>query len=244
MINRKAILAIIPARSGSKGLPHKNVVDLCGKPLLGWPIQAAMKSKYVDKVIVSTDDEDIAKTARAEGAEVPFIRPAELASDTATSISVIEHAISFHKSHGQNYDYIILLEPTSPLTDSEDIDKAMELLDSSRTIADAIVGVSKLEQSHPLFTVVIDDQGLIKPFYKQDYATPIRRQDLSTHYFFDGSLYISDKSVLLERKSFYHDRTLPYIVPKWKAFEVDDLVDLICIKAIMHNLHVIKVSDK
>jgi len=244
MINNKTLLAIIPARSGSKGLPGKNVVTLCGKPLLGWPIKAARKSKYVDKVIVSTDDEYIAKIAKEEGAETPFIRPTELATDTATSISVIEHAISFEELHGHKYHYIVLLEPTSPLTDNEDIDEAMEKLDSNRPIADAIVGVSKLEQADPLFTIVINQAGIIQPCHEREFSLPKRRQDISEHYFFDGSLYISDISVLLERKTFYHDRTLPYIVPKWKAFEVDDIVDLICIEAIMNKLNMIKGSDK
>jgi CMP-N,N'-diacetyllegionaminic acid synthase len=244
MINNKKILAIIPARSGSKGLPGKNVINLCGKPLLAWPILAAKKSRYVDEIIVSTDDEYIAEKAREVGAEVPFIRPAELASDTATSISVIEHAISFQGSRGQTYHYLILLEPTSPLTDNEDIDKALELLDSNRINADAIVGVSKLEQAHPLFTIVINEAGLIQPYCNEKFSSPARRQDISEHYFFDGSLYISDIAVLLKRKSFYHDRTLPYIVPKWKAFEVDDIIDLICIEAIMNRLSILKGNDK
>jgi len=236
MINGKSVLAIIPARGGSKGLPGKNVVDLCGRPLMGWPIKAAKNSKYVDRVIVSTDNEEIAQIARKQGAEVPFLRPPELALDISTTISVLNHAIAFTKREGLNYGYCLLLEPTSPLTESSDIDKALEKLDSNRDIASSIVGVSKIESTHPLFDVLINKKGLIKPYLGDDFSKVGRRQELSDLYFLEGSLYIADTIVLLEKKSFYHDRTLPYIVPKWKSIEVDEILDLIFVEAIMKNI--------
>jgi len=213
---------------------------MCGKPLIGWPINAARNSIYVDKIIVSTDDLDIAKVARNLGADVPFMRPSELASDTASSYSVIEHAISFMTRNDEFYDYIILLEPTSPTTESSDIDAAMDILTSSRNIADSIVGVAKVEGSHPAFSMSIDRTGLIKPFACDNFKSAGRRQDLVSLYHFDGSLYISDVGTLLKKKTFYHDRTLPYIVPKWKSFEIDDIVDFFCVESIIKNIDTIK----
>ncbi len=240
MIERKKLLALIPARGGSKGLPRKNIIDLCGRPLLGWPIQTASKSKYVDRILVSTDDPEIAEIATAQGAEVPFIRPTELATDTATSYSVIEHAISYLAKKEQHYDYILLLEPTSPLTEVQDVDEAMEKLHANRKTADSIISVSKVEAAHPVFDVTIGEDGLIHPFLMPGFQAAGRRQDISDIYFFDGSLYISDLQIYMEKKSFYHDRTLPHIVPRWKSFEVDDVMDLICVEAILNNINKIR----
>lgn len=240
MINDKKILGIVPARGGSKGLPRKNIISLCGRPLLGWPIQTAKGSRFIDRVIVSTDDYEIAEKAIEQGAEVPFIRPAALASDKASSFSVVEHALSFLTAKGDIYDYIVLLEPTSPLTESEDIDAALEILHKSREIADSIISVSKMEGAHPAFNVVIQETGIIVPFCSSEFSSPIRRQDISDVYFFDGSLYISDVKVYLERKTFCHEKTLAYVTPKWKSIEVDDIVDLICVEAIIKNIETIK----
>jgi N-acylneuraminate cytidylyltransferase/CMP-N,N'-diacetyllegionaminic acid synthase len=244
MIEGKSVLAIIPARGGSKGLPRKNIVSLCGKPLIAWPIQAAKQSAYVDKVVVSTDDSEIADMARQEGAEVPFLRPSELATDTATSISVIEHVIDFLSGQGDQFDYCVFLEPTSPLTEADDVNKALHTLNLKREIADAIVGVSRVISSHPVFDVTIDSNGLIRPFLANGFSSPTRRQDLNKLYFFEGSLYISDTAVLLKQERFYHERTLAYVVPKWKAFEIDDIVDFICVEAIMKNMERIKKNER
>lgn len=243
MINDKRVLALIPARGGSKGLPRKNILDMCGKPLLGWPIAAAKGSRYVDRVIVSTEDEEIADIARKQGADLPFMRPSELASDTVTSFMVVEHAIKFLAGTGDAYDYLLLLEPTSPLTESSDIDRAIEKLETNREYADAIISVNKVEAAHPAFDVVIGSDGLIGPYLTQDFSGAGRRQDITDLYFFDGSLYISDTRAYLSQKTFYHNRTLAHISPKWKAHEVDDLTDFICIEAIMKNLSRIKAKD-
>ena len=243
MYKDKKILGLIPARGGSKGLPRKNLIKLCGKPLLGWPIGTAKKSKYVDKIVVSTDDSEIAEKAIILGAEIPFIRPSKLATDTAKSSSVIEHAILFFKNKGEIFDYLLLLEPTSPLTEAQDVDRAIQILDEKRKIADSIVGVSRVEATHHEFTVTISEDGLIRPLSASQFLDIRRRQDISELYFVEGSLYISDTEVFLQKKSFYHNRTLPYIVPKWKAIEVDDIVDFICIEAIMKNLDRIKKEN-
>lgn len=233
MIEDKRVIAVIPARGGSKGLPRKNLLMLFGKPLLGWPVETAQKSMCVDRIIVSTEDPEIAEVARKVGAEVPFLRPAELASDDASSVSVALHALGFLAERNENYDYLILLEPTSPLTESDDIDKAIEILHREREHADAIVGVSRVQSTHPDFDVRLDTLGLIRPYAVKEFQDIKRRQEIEVLYFLDGSLYASAVDALVANRTFYHSRTLGYVVPHWKSFEVDDYVDFICVEALM-----------
>jgi CMP-N-acetylneuraminic acid synthetase len=243
MIENESVLALIPARGGSKGLPGKNILPLNGKPLVGWPTSVAKQSKYVDRVIVSTDDPKIAEIAIKQGAEVPFLRPDELASDTAMRSSVITHALDFLKRAGDAFSYLVFLEPTSPLTEVEDIDCALEVLHKNKNIADSIVGISKLESAHPVFDVYFQANGLIRPFLGKHFDFS-RRQDIPDVFFFEGSLYISSVEAFTREGEFYHDRTMGYIVPKWKSFEIDDLTDFVCIEAIMNNLDMIKETSK
>lgn len=243
MINGKRVIAVIPARSGSKGLPRKNIKVLHGRPLLGWPILAAKNSKYVDKVIVSTDSEEFADVARAQGAEVPFLRPAALSGDTAKSVDVLFHALDFLSERGEHYKYIVLLEPTSPLTETADIDMALDQLEGNDVGAVSIVGVSKVEGAHPAFDVCLNEnKGTLRP-YKYELGQSIRRQDLTPLYFFDGSLYISDVTALYQRKTFYHESTLGYITPRWKALEIDSLFDFVCAEAVMDNLELLRSDE-
>jgi N-acylneuraminate cytidylyltransferase/CMP-N,N'-diacetyllegionaminic acid synthase len=233
MIDGKNVLAIIPARGGSKGLPRKNVRIVAGQPLVAWPIQAALGSGYVDRVICSTDDSDIAAAARAAGADVPFMRPAELAGDTASSMAVVIHVLGRLEAAGSAFDYVALLEPTSPLTESGDIDSALERLHATREQADSIVGISKVEAAHPEFDVRVDAQGLIAPYLAADFTSLKRRQEIEDLFFLDGSLYISDVGAFRNQGSFYHSRTLGYTMPRWKAFEIDEFVDLVCVEALL-----------
>lgn len=233
MIGEKRVLALVPARSGSKGLPMKNIRLLQGKPLLCWPIDAAMHSRYVDRVIVSTDSIGFAKIAQDAGADVPFLRPAELSTDSAPSIAFILHALAFLEAEGDKYDYLVLLEPTSPLTEASDIDAALEALVARRTDADSIVSVSELVSTHPAFAVNMNDLGLMRPYGAQSFDRLPRRQDVEQLFALDGSLYISSTESLREQKGFCHARTLSHLMPRYKSFEVDDLVDFICIEAIL-----------
>ena len=237
MIGDKTVLALIPARGGSKGLPRKNLRIVASLPLVAWPIKAALKSEYVDKVVCSTDDEEIASLASAAGAAVPFIRPAELASDQASSMDVIEHALDFLESRGEVFDYLILLEPTSPMTEAIDINAALERLEANTAQAEAIVGISKLEHTHPDFNVVLDEGGIISPALVEDFTKLGRRQELNEVFILDGSFYLSKVDAFRKYKSFYHERTLGHIMPRWKSFEIDDYVDLICVEAILCNKH-------
>lgn len=237
MIDDKRVLAIVPARKGSKGLPLKNIRPLAGKPLLAWPIAAARASRHVDRVIISTDDQGFADIAVAHGADAPFLRPAELASDTAPSIGFILHAVETLAEAGEAYDYVVLLEPTSPLTEGSDVDAALEQLVAAD--ADAIVGVSRLEATHPAFAVRKAEDGAITPYAAASFGELPRRQDIEPLFVLDGALYISTVEALRRERGFCHARTLGYETARHKAHEVDDLVDFICIEAIASNLDTI-----
>ena len=234
MINGKSVTAIIPARGGSKGLPRKNVLPLAGKPLIAWTIEAADESKYIDRCIVSTDDDEIKQVSEEFGANV-VVRPAELAGDTTPSFNVLEYIIK-HELQGINgYDYLVLLEPTSPLRTSQDIDNALYLLDENNGIADSIVGVSKVESQHPAFDFKINPIGLIEPLMGDRTFKAVRRQDLDDIYFLEGTIYISKIDALINNKGFYHAKTMPYVVPRWKSIEIDERLDVIIAEAIIHN---------
>ena len=243
MIEGYKVLALVPARRGSKGLALKNIRPLQGKPLLAWPIEAARSSKYVDRVVVSTDDAEFAAIARAAGAATPFLRPAELANDTAPSIAFILHALDSLEAAGERYDYLAMLEPTSPLTEAEDIDAALETLIERRADADAIVGVTAMVSAHPAFAVRLDPNGLMQPYAAPSFGQLPRRQDTESLFSLDGSLYISTVAALRGELGFYHQRTLPYKTPRWKSLEVDDLLDFICIEAILGQRDLLKHSE-
>lgn len=231
MINGKKILAIIPARSGSKGLLGKNLKEICGKPLIAWTINQALESQYIDKVIVSTDSQQIAKSARTFGANVPFIRPKYLAEDTSKSIDVILHAIKFEADNGGNYDFVVLLEPTSPLRDVSDIDGAIKKLSDNPKIK-SIVGVAKTESSHPSFIFEMNGDVIESAFNSS--PNNLRRQDLrKDYYYLEGSIYVSDVKILMQQKSFYHTETGAWVVDRYKAIEIDELSDFIAAEALL-----------
>jgi CMP-N,N'-diacetyllegionaminic acid synthase len=234
MVDCKKVIGIIPARGGSKGLPGKNLKIFCGKPLIAWSIDAALKSKYIDDVIVSTDCEEIACIARQWGANVPFLRPKNLALDETATIDVIEHALSFCKANlKKEYGYTVLLEPTSPLRTSSDVDLAFDDL-LLNPMAQSIVGVCKTESQNPAFLVKKNSENFIIGYENKDMKV-LRRQDISDVYFFEGSVYISETKVLLSRKTFYHSNTLAHEFPKWKSIEIDDIGDFIMAEALMLN---------
>jgi CMP-N,N'-diacetyllegionaminic acid synthase len=232
MLEGKKILGLITARGGSKGLPGKNIRDLCGKPLIAWTIDTAMAVVSLDDVVVSTDSEEIAAVACKHGVEVPFLRPPELATDTATSIDVVIHALDFLSAQGRNYEIVVLLEPTSPLRDVLDINAALARLMASD--ASAIVGVCRAETVHPSFMYRIDADGRMKPFLELQ-PNGMRRQEIEPLFFLEGTIYASKINVLRERRSFYHADTIAYEVPKWKSIEIDDIEDFLIVEAIVKH---------
>lgn len=230
MIKGKRVLALVPARGGSKGLPRKNMRPFCGKPLIAWSIAAGLESNHVDAVWVSTDDEEIAAIAYKYGAQVPFMRPAELATDQASSVDVIVHALGVAQASGNPFDIVVLLEPTSPLREFSDIDGALEGLIASEA-ATSIVGVAAVETVHPAY-LFREHGGFIEPYLGQG-PTGVRRQTLEPLVFIEGSVYATYIDEFLQRRSFYHDRTAGWRVPRYKAIEIDEMADFIAAEALM-----------
>jgi N-acylneuraminate cytidylyltransferase/CMP-N,N'-diacetyllegionaminic acid synthase len=231
MLGDLKILAIVPARGGSKGLPGKNTMPVADKPLIAWSIEQARASRLVDDVVVSTDYEEIAVIARSYGANVPFLRPAELATDTASSIDVVAHALDRLADGGDRFDIVALIEPTSPLRETSDIDGALERLVATPG-AESIVSVAAVESVHPAF-LFREENGFLTSYTGRS-AGGVRRQDLETLLFVEGSIYAAYTKSLRARGSFYHERTIGWYVPRYKAFEIDEMPDLIACEALLN----------
>ena len=226
------VLGLITARGGSKSIPRKNIRPLAGKPVIAWTIDAALQSRTLDRVVVSTDDEEIAQVARECGAAVPFMRPAELACDDTPHIEVVRHALQRLES-GEEYrpDYVVLLQPTSPLRTSDDIDAAVEV--SEKNGSDAVVSVC-LTHHHPFLVKRIDEDGNLEDFLPSPLAYE-RRQDLPPAYFINGAIYLTRRRVLLDEHTFLPHRTLPYIMPGERSPQIDDLSDFRVIEFILRE---------
>ncbi len=225
MYINKTFLAIIPARGGSKRLPRKNVLDLCSKPLIAWSIEAGLNSKYIDKVVVSSDDDKILEISKQFGAET-IKRPDELATDTASSFDAIKHTIE----NVEKYDYVVLLQPTSPLRSGQHIDEAIELLGSKN--ADAIVSVCEMDHS-PLWSNTLPEDGDMSHFIRDEVKNK-RSQDMETYYRLNGAIYICKTNRLLEEKTFFiKDGIFAYKMNREGSVDIDEEIDFMITKAIM-----------
>lgn len=231
MIEGKSVLAIIPARGGSKGLPGKNIKLLCGKPLLAWSLEQAFKSKYLDTVFVSTDSEEIANIAKQYGGDIPFLRPPEIAADNSPTSDAIIHALENFERIEKYYDYVVLLEPTSPLRKPADIDTAIQLLVKNED-ADTLVSLGEIHMEHPMIVKKIDESGRVVP-YVENVKKIHQRQQADKAYFPYGVIYISKVSEFKKNLTFYTQRTIPYFIERWQNFEVDDEIDFAVIETIM-----------
>ena len=222
MYNNKRILAIIPARGGSKGVKRKNIKLLNGKPLIWYTIEAAKKSEVIDKIIVSTDDEEIADVAKKFGAEVPFMRPSNLASDTSSSMDVYIHAIEWiNNNFEERYDYILILQPTSPLRSSDDIIASIELVINKD--ANSVVSVCKVDH-HPYWTNTLDKDLALNKFIKKE-AINKNRQELPDHYRLNGAIYIAKPNYLLKNRNWYKEDSYAYIMPRVRSVDIDSEID-------------------
>jgi len=220
---RQSILAIIPARAGSKGVPRKNTCPVGGAPLIAWTWRAALAAGSVERVVVSTDDPEIAALAGAAGVDAPFLRPTRLASDTASAFVVAEHALGWlAEAEGYRPDVVLWLQPTSPLRTADDIESALALLHQSD--ASAVVGVCEAEH-HPFWSVSIDADGVLHPLVAQA-AGGTRRQDLPKAYRVNGAIYAIKRHVLLEQQTFDPEPTLGYVMPAERSIDVDSPWDL------------------
>lgn len=231
MYKGKKFLGIIPARGGSKGLPKKNIMPLCDKPLIGWTIESALKSRYLDTVMVTTDCEEIAEVSRGFGAVTPFLRPPELATDVASSIDVVKHAVRFYEHKlGEKFDYIVLLEPTSPLREAGDIDAMIEKAVSLGFEVDAVVSMGEAHE-HPSIMKRISDGGIAQ--FCQNLQMTSRRQDNQPAYFPYGVAYIVKTRVVFDEETFYPDRTTYYLLKRYQCYEIDDIYDFLAVENIM-----------
>lgn len=216
------ILGIIPARGGSKGLKNKNILDFNNKPLISWSILSAKKSGIFKRLIVSTDSKKIAKISKKYGAEVPFLRPNNISGDNAKSSDLVIHAINFYKNKKIIFDYVFLIEPTSPLREVKDFKSCFNLI--KRNKVKSLVTVSKVKSQHPSFLYKVYKKNKIKPYLDLK-EKEIRRQDIKSLYFLDGTLYCSEVETFLKNKTFYHKNTSAIIVPDWKSIEIDNYYD-------------------
>jgi len=225
------IIAVIPARGGSKGVPHKNIKLLAGKPLIGHTIEAALKSTFLDRVIVSTDGEEVAKLARELGAEVPFMRPKYLATDTATTVSVLQHVVNYLENDENYYPNIIVtLQPTSPFRTTEDIDNCINKMLNSRS--DSIVSLVEVEQ-HPYWMKCLNGDKVC-PFIstEREYS---RRQDLPLVYILNGAVYVTRRDVLMNENMIMGHDTRAVVMDKNKSIDIDTLNDFLLAEIVISN---------
>lgn len=212
------ILALIPARGGSKGIPGKNIRLLAGRPLIAHTIEAALASDQITDVVVSTDSREIAQTAKAYGAWVPFLRPQALASDTAKTMDAVMYTIDQLRDMGKEYAYIVLLQPTSPLRTTEDIDGAVRLaVDKGQDV----VGISEVSDSPILMRTCAED-GTLTSLLGQN--STVRRQDMPVYYRVNGSVYVNGVQNLTKDTSL-NDNPIGYILPKERSVDIDEMAD-------------------
>ena len=212
MIDENKIIAIIPARGGSKGLPRKNIRLLNGKPLIAWTIEAAHRSRYIDRVILSSEDDEIIAIAKAYNCDVPFKRNSNLATDDTSSIAVVIDALN--KCPG--YGLVVLLQPTSPLRTTEDIDQALEKLNASN--APACVTVCETEQS-PYWMFTLGYEERLKAIVPAVNFT--RRQEIPSTYMLNGAVYVARIKWLLDKKTFITTDTIAHVMPIARSIDID-----------------------
>ena len=227
----KRVLAIIPARGGSKDLPRKNILKLKGDPLVAWSIKASLNSRYITQTIVSTDDDEISDIAKNNGAHV-INRPKKLSSDTATSISVVRHAIEFLKAKNEVYDIVILLQPTSPLRTSKHIDSAYEYF--MKSDAESLISVIEIDNKCLKSFIKKSEDGYIEAISNNEYAFT-RRQDLPLTYLSNGAIYIVTIPELLKNNSFYTEKTIEYLMDEFSSIDIDSHEDLAKAESILRS---------
>jgi len=220
MKKNKKIIAIIPARGGSKRLPVKNIKKLLGKPLIAWTIEQAKKSKYIDRLIVSTDDKKIAEISKKYGAEI-VKRPKKLATDKAKTIDAVSHLLEILEKEKYIPEIVVLLQPTSPLRTEKDIDETIKLF--LRKKVESVVSVCEVEHP-PYWYFKINSRGFLEPFIKSQYLYK-RHQDVPKVYRVNGAVYIANPKTLYKYKSFYCKKTLPYLMSSERSIDIDNEID-------------------
>lgn len=226
-MSKKKVLALITARGGSKGLPGKNSRNFLGHPLVAWSVAHALGSTEVDTVLLSTDDAEIAGMGKKYGAEVPFMRPPELSGDSAGSVDVAIHALDFMKAQGKDYDILLLLQPTSPIRKSSDLDGMVRLLEKNWEKADGVVTTAVMKPSP--FHSLVEDSGYIKI---NTIFSELPRQELPTFMASYGVGWAIKASALREQKTFHPKLLLPWPIQRVQAVDIDEPADFVCAEAL------------
>ena len=225
------MLAIIPARSGSKGVPKKNIKELAGAPLISYTIKAAKKSEFITRVIVSTDSEEIADVARKYGAEVPFLRPAELATDDSKAIDVYLYTIErLNLENDEQINEFLVLLPTSPLRNYMDIDQAIKIFKKKN--ADSVISVTETEYP-PQWIKRISEKGVLEDYFQG--MNNLNRQEYEKTYIPNGAIYIFKYNVLKKEYNYYTDKTYPYIMPNIRSIDIDTPLDFMIAEYLIKN---------
>lgn len=228
MIEGKSVLAVVTARGGSKGVPGKNILPIGGRPLIQWTIDAARGSRHIDRLILSSDDPAIIKIASEGGCEVPFRRDPALAGDEASSIDVVVDALQRVPGH----DIVVLLQPTSPLRTTADIDGAIQLLETSG--APACVSLRRSDE-HPYLTFRLGDGGVIARFVEPPTDMPLRRQDLPAAWCLNGAVYVARVEWFLRERSFFSPQTVGYEMPAERSLDIDTHADVERLKSTVES---------
>lgn len=229
MIDGKKILAVIPARGGSKGVPYKNIREISGKPLIAWVIEAAKKSSYIDRLVLSSDDDMIIKKAIEWGCEVPFKRPHELALDESRTTDAVLHAID----NISGYDIIVVLQPTSPLVEANDIDCCIKKMIG--TNAKSCVSMTEPDKSPYWMFKANEDTGMVTPLMDGSFFNR-RRQDLPVVLIPNGAVYVAFIDWLRLNKSFYGQETTFHVMPRDRSVDIDTEMDFIIIEALLKKM--------
>ncbi len=217
MYNNKTFLAIIPARSGSKGIIDKNIREINHKPLMAYTIEACKNSGIFDDILVSTDSVKYAEIAERLGARVPFLRPEKLSSDQASSNDVILHVLDEMMHLGKTFDCFMLLQPTSPLRNEKHIIESAHILIKNQ--ADSVISICKSDPTSYL-TVHLTEEGRVNPLFSD--KKQVRRQDIQPEYRINGAIYLALTSYFIKHKSFYEGKTLPYFMSAFDSIDIDD----------------------
>jgi N-acylneuraminate cytidylyltransferase len=226
MFQNKRLLGLIPARGGSKGIPRKNIRQVSGKPLIAYTIEAAHASRYLDRVVLSSEDNEIIEVAKSFDCDVPFVRPTELADDSTSNFSIVLHAIS----QLPGYDYLVLLQPTSPLRTADDIDKCIE--ECCRFNSNCCVSVTESSKS-PYWMYYLDANNRMRPVLEN--SPNGERQSLPPAYVLNGAIYIAKTDWLETKTSFLSTETLAFVMPRERSVDIDCEFDLQFMEACLRN---------
>jgi CMP-N-acetylneuraminic acid synthetase len=237
------ILAVIPARGGSKGVVRKNIRPICGKPLIAYTIETALAAGHLlHRTIVSTDDAEIAAVAREHGAEVPFLRPAGLAGDKVPTLPVLQHAVSFIETQaGIKFDWVLLLQPTAPLRAVQDIEGALSVAD--RNNCDSVISVVQVFAEHPILMKRIENNQLLPYCVEEKEGT--RRQDYQPPaYMRNGAIYLTRRDVLMDKGSIWGEVIRPYVMPAERSVNIDSELELKLVELLMQErIQLAKAAD-